>query len=83
VAQRGRVLSGDLAAACVRVARANGIRAASRLLGLNRSTVQKYCRGAASQPAPAAGGQGPVKVQHQGQDGSAGPQGGNAGEGGS
>jgi hypothetical protein len=49
MAQRGKPLSGDLAAAVVRVARASGIRACSRLLHVNRSTVQKYVRGTGRQ----------------------------------
>jgi hypothetical protein len=51
MAQRGRPLSGDLARAVVNVARSAGIRAAAKLLHVNRSTVQKYVRSAGEPPA--------------------------------
>jgi hypothetical protein len=60
MAQQGKPLSADLVRAVVNVARQEGIRAASRLLCVDRSTVRRYVRNAGVQggasPPPAGPG---------------------------
>jgi hypothetical protein len=64
MAMRGRPLSAEMARAAVRVATESSIRRASKLLGLDRKTIQKYLR--SSQGGQPAGRQGQPSAQAQG-----------------
>ena len=50
MARQGTPIPAALVLAAVRLARARGIRAAPRQLGIDRNTVRRYVRGQASPP---------------------------------